>query len=95
VSNTIQFLEMWGNNPAMVRGPVNAYAEEVAGLNVGTAQKQALLARDAPALNRLLNGRAEIFCMVSTPDEQLPLKDPDDREDGKDPDTRDEPDKDD
>ncbi|HVI59964.1 MAG TPA: hypothetical protein VM619_13975 [Luteimonas sp.] len=92
MSDVIRFLEVWAHNPAVAAGSLDAYAGEVAGLDVTLPQKQALLARDASALGRLLNARAELICMVSTPDEQ-PLRGPD--EDGKDPDAEEVPDKDD
>lgn len=93
MSNAIRFLEAWAGNPAWIRGSKHAYADEVAGLDVSGTQKRALLAGDVAALTGLLDGRAELICMVSTPDEQSPLRDP--GEDGKDPDTTEEPDKDD
>ncbi|HEY5613790.1 MAG TPA: hypothetical protein VIK70_09360 [Lysobacter sp.] len=38
-------------------------------LDIHDEQRQALLACDVTALNNLLDGRAKMFCMISTPDE--------------------------
>lgn len=93
MSNAIRFLEAWAGNPAWIRGSKHAYADEVAGLDVSCIQKRALLAGDVAALSGLLDGRVELVCMVSTPDEQPPLRDPGEHDN--DPDTTEEPDTDD
>jgi hypothetical protein len=90
--DSIRFLELLGSKPAVACGL--AYAEGVAALKVDPAEQRALLARDGSVLSRLLDGRPAIYCMISTPDEQAPLKDPGDRDDDREPgrEAEDEPD---
>ncbi len=93
MSDAIRFLETLAGKPAPLHACMHAYADEVAGLGVSDRQKRALLAGDVAALAGLLDARAGLICMVSTPDEQSPLREPDD--DGADPDAAEEPDKED
>ena len=94
VSDSIRFLEMLGGKPAIACRDLQA--GEIAGLGIDEAQRNALLAGDGPALSRLLNGRSAIYCMISTPDEQEPLREPDKRDDdgGHDHEPEEQPDKD-
>lgn len=85
MSNVIQFLEAMGRNPGVHGASAADYAASVALLDIDGAQRQALLARDPWALNGLLEGRAKMFFMVSTPDKEAPGEAPDD--DGFVPDT--------
>lgn len=80
MSDSIRFLEMLGGKPAIAS--LGMQAEQVAGLDVDEAQRNALLAGDGAALSRLLDGRSAIYCMISTPDEQEPVRDPDREDDG-------------
>lgn len=70
---------MLGGKPAIACRDMQA--DEIARLEVDEAQRSALLAGDGPALSRLLDGRSAIYCMISTPDEQEPLREPDKRDD--------------
>src|SRR3546814_21156292 len=80
VLDSIRFLEMPGGKPATACHDMRA--DEIAGLGVDEAQRNALLAGDGAALSRLLAGRSAICCMISTPDEQKPLSETDQRDDG-------------
>ena len=77
MSNVIQFLEVMGRNPGVHGAFAADYAASVALLEIDDAQRQALLARDATALNSLLEGQAKMFCIISTPDEEAPDEAPD------------------
>ncbi|GAB3346204.1 hypothetical protein [Lysobacter tyrosinilyticus] len=62
----VQFLETLGaspNNPSATN-----YANAVNALDLDDAARKALLARDADGLNKLLNGRAAMRCVVFVPD---------------------------
>lgn len=67
--NAIQFLETLGRSPASAHVLAGGYAASVAALDVDEAQRDALLGRDARALNGLLEGRDSMLCVVCTPDE--------------------------
>lgn len=66
MSNVIRFLEDMGGMPALTAAE---YAANVAALNAGTPQKQALLDRDPDALNGLLSGRKKLLCAIFAEDE--------------------------
>ncbi len=66
--NAIQFLETLGSRPALAWLSTAGYVEAVAMAGVDEPQHQALLARDAQELSRLLDGRPQAFCLVATPD---------------------------
>jgi hypothetical protein len=68
MSNAIQFLESLGASPASASRDPDAYARALSEVDVDEAQHRALIGRDADALARLLEGRAQMLCMVSTPD---------------------------
>lgn len=95
VSDSIRFLEMLGGRPAIACQDMQV--DEIAGLGVDEAQRNALLAGDGPALGRLLDGRPAIYCMISTPDEQEPIGEPDKQDDdgGPDREPAEDPDRDD
>jgi hypothetical protein len=62
----VQFLETLGaspNNPS-----ADGYANAVEALGLDAASRDALLARDADGLNKLLSGRAAMRCFIATPD---------------------------
>jgi len=62
----VQFLEFLGASPNAMS--VANYANAVDALNVDAAAREALLARDAEGITRLLGGRAAMRCIVATPD---------------------------
>lgn len=73
MSNVIEFLDRIGRNPMPT---ADAYAASVAALDAGAAEREALLARDAGALNDLLGGRPVMRCAVFEPSRQ-PDQEPD------------------
>ena len=77
MSNAIRFLEAMGRNPRVHGASAADYAASVALLDIDGAQRQALLACDATALNSLLAGQAKMFCIIATPDEEAPDEAPD------------------
>jgi len=62
----VQFLETLGGAPNQMSAANYAHAVEALGLD--DAARDALLARDANAVNRLLGGRTVMRCMIATPD---------------------------
>ena len=66
MSNIVQFLESLGASPDQLSGANCASAVDAAKLD--DAARDALLARDADGLNRLLSGRAAMRCFVFVPD---------------------------
>lgn len=73
MSNVIEFLDRIGRNPMP---SAEAYADSVAVLDADAPEREALLARDADALNDLLGGRPVMWCSVFEPSRQ-PDKEPD------------------
>ena len=69
MSKTIQFLEVLGSNPALVRLSAAEYAATVDALDVDDVQRQALLDRDYDSLNGLLGGRKKMLCVLWPADE--------------------------
>lgn len=64
MSNVIAFLEKMGNNPALAHQAPEDYAAAVDALGLDDAPRQALLDRDASALNGLLGGRLQMMCFL-------------------------------
>ena len=90
MSNVIAFLEKMGSRPALATLSPDDYAAAVASLDLDDAPRQALLDRDAVALNGLLGGRLQMmsFLFPADGDEK---KDGEEQEgDGEEP-TQDEP----
>lgn len=71
MSNVIQFLETLGSNSAQARFSTTQYAAAVASLDLGDAQRRALLARDYAELSSLLGGRGKMMCVINAPDEEI------------------------
>lgn len=90
MSNAIQFLEVLGRNPVQIKQSDRMYTEAVAMLNIAVEQRKALLARDVPALSRLLDGRSKMFCMIVAPDKESPADVPDDGQEDEQSDKEDE-----
>jgi len=80
MSNVIRFLESMGSNPSLTALSPAQYAAVVASLNLDNAQEQALVDRDAVALNDLLGGRRTMYCTLFPAKEDQPLKREDDDE---------------
>lgn len=70
MSNAIQFLETLGRRSALIDSSVHAYAETIASLEIGDAQKIALLDRDHARLSDLLSDRTQMLCLICTPDDE-------------------------
>lgn len=66
MSDVIAFLESLGARPA---GAARDYEAAVAGLDVDQAASDALLRRDASALNASLGGREAMWCAIRSPEE--------------------------
>ena len=72
MSNVIAFLEALGKNPALAEASNEDYAAAVDALGLDDAPRQALLARDATALNDLLGGRSKMVCALFPADGETP-----------------------
>ncbi len=91
--NAIQFLESMGRSPTPFNRSAQAYAEDVAALDIEDIQKQALLTLDCAALRGLLGGRTKMMMQIWAPAEDEPQHE-DDRplpDDGKEDDHPDDP----
>ena len=66
MTDVIGFLESLGARPAITAGD---YAAAVAGLGLAPGARDALLARDVPALSAALGGRGMMWCSIRSPDE--------------------------
>jgi hypothetical protein len=62
----VQFLETLGAAPNQLSAANYAHAVESLGLE--DTAREALLTRDADAINRLVGGRTEMRCLVVIPD---------------------------
>lgn len=79
MSNVIGFLESLGARPPMSAAE---YAAAVDALALDAAHSGALRARDAGALNALLDGRAQLWCVVAMPENDVPAESTPDDHDG-------------
>lgn len=69
MSNVIQFLEAMGGNALMARMPLETYEAMTAELDADGDSREALRVRDESALNKILNARPVMICMVAAPEE--------------------------
>ncbi|MFY2763196.1 hypothetical protein [Arenimonas sp. MALMAid1274] len=83
MSNVIAFLESLGNNAAQSRLSGEEYVAAVDALGLDDAPRQALLDRDADALNGLMGGRLKMMCLLFPADGDDQKKDG--QEDGEQP----------
>lgn len=67
MSVVIGMLEKMGASPSFGRVPLELL-DTAEGYALAPEQRLALRGQDAGALNRLLDGRATMFCMIATPD---------------------------
>lgn len=67
MSVVIGMLEKMGASAAFGRVPLELL-DTAEGDALAPAERLALRGQDATALNRLLDGRATMFCMIATPD---------------------------
>ncbi|GAB3346200.1 hypothetical protein [Lysobacter tyrosinilyticus] len=65
MSHVVQFLETLGASPNNLSAK---YADAVEALGLDNAARDALLARDAAGLSKLLSGRAAMRCFIMIPD---------------------------
>ena len=72
MSNVIAFLEKMGNNAALAHQSPDDYVAAVDQLGLDDAPRQALLDRDASALNGLLGGRMKMMCLLLPADGEEP-----------------------
>lgn len=64
--SVVQFLETLGASSSALSAA--NYVQAVEALGVDDASRDALLARDANALNRVLAGRSAMRCFILVPD---------------------------
>lgn len=69
MTNAIEFLEALGRSPVLAGAPLQAYPDSVEALEVSDAERTALRDRDHAALNKLLDGRVRVMCLINTPDD--------------------------
>lgn len=86
MSNAIRFLESMGANPAMARLSAAEYRATVELLDVDDAERDALLSRDAIALNGLLGGRSKMYCSQYPARENQPHREQEEKEPKEQPD---------
>ena len=84
MSNVISFLESMGKDAGLARLSGEDYAAAVNALGLDDAPTQALLARDAQALNGLAGGRLQMMCILLPADGDENQKD-DQQDDGDQP----------
>lgn len=70
MSNVVQFLEMLARNPQSLSA--QDFAIAVAKAELEPAAKQAVLARDADAINQLLGGRISMMCLIAPAENDEP-----------------------
>ena len=73
MSNVVQFLEAMARNPKSLSP--EEFAAAVVNAELETASQQALLAKDANALNRVLGGRPMMMCLVAPAENDEPQDD--------------------
>ena len=64
MENLIAFLERMGRDPSLAKLPADELAAVMAEAGLDDAPRQALLDRDADALNGLLGGRHKMMCLL-------------------------------
>jgi len=70
MSNVVQFLEMLARSPRPLSN--EQFIAAVLQARLEPAVEEALLARDVTALNRVLGGRAAMFCAIFPADNEEP-----------------------
>lgn len=85
MNNVIAFLERMGRDPSLAKLPAAELAAVVQDLGLDDAPLQALLDRDADALNGLLGGRHKMMCMLFPAEGDDQKKQDDEQEDGEQP----------
>lgn len=86
MNNVIAFLERMGRDPSLAKLPTEELAAVIDEAGLDDAPRQALLDRDADALNGLLGGRHKMLCLLFPAEGDDQKKQDDDKEDGEQPD---------
>ena len=73
MSNVVQFLEALARNPKSLSADELAVA--IANAELEPAARQAIMERDAQALNQVLGGRATMLCFVAPAENDEPKDD--------------------
>jgi hypothetical protein len=79
MSNVVQFLEALARNPKSMS--YDEFIAAVAGADLDTAVRKALLERDVAALSKQLSVRNAMFCVVFPADNEQP-KEGEEQDDG-------------
>lgn len=80
MSNAIQFLEVMGSKPALWSA-----LDKVHATGIDDRQHEALLRGDRDALERLLDGKLNMMCLIMSPDDVPARRDDDDKDGDGDP----------
>lgn len=86
MSNVVQFLEALGRNPQPLSADEFVQVVTSAALEPGV--QQALLDRDADALNQLLGGRLSVMCMIVPAENDEPQREDEQEDEGEVPDDK-------
>lgn len=86
MNNVIAFLERMGRDPSLAKLPEDELAAVIDAAGLDDAPRQALLDRDADALNGLLGGRHKMLCLLFPAEGDDQKKQDDEKEDGEQPD---------
>lgn len=82
MTDVVGFLESLGSRSQDVSS--EAYAAEVAALQLDAVQREALVLRDPAALSEAVGGRAAMMCMIWAPDQE-PAREDESQPDGEEP----------
>jgi hypothetical protein len=92
VSNVIELLEKMGAKASFGLSPMENALIELDGATLDAEHRRALMGCDVQALNRLLDGRAKMFCMIIAPDgaeeQEIPAQQDDDTDGDGEPDEK-------
>lgn len=86
MDNVIAFLERMGRDPLLANLPADELAAAIDAAGLDDAPRQALLDRNADALNGLLGGRHKMLCLLFPAEGDDQKKQDDEKEDGEQPD---------
>lgn len=86
MNNVIAFLERMGRDPSLAELAPDELAAVATDLGLDDAPRQALLDRDADALNGLLGGRHKMMCMLFPAEGDDQKKQDDEQDDSDQPD---------
>lgn len=72
MSNVVQFLEAMARNPKLLSA--EDFAAAVVNFGLDPDAQNALIARDAGALNKVLGGRVSMMCLIAPAENEEPLE---------------------